>query len=207
MRTPAGVVIWMPGEKLADAIASEWRAQDQTVDLATMPLTRVAASVVDRVAPHRQEIIADIAGHGRADLVCYRAGEPAELALRQAEVWQPLVDWIEEIFGAQFVVTSGVMPVEQSAATLAALTKAVASHTDHELAALSLASGTARSLTIGLALCQGRIDAKAAHAACMLDEDYQVERWGGEPEAEKRSRFALDELELAQNFLVLLRHG
>ncbi len=205
VRTPAKAQLLVTSQALAEAISGEWHAQSSDIDPDSMPLTKVAAAAIDRVIPRRDDAIADIADHGRSDLVCYRADAPTELTQLQETTWQPLVDWVGQTYGARMTVTTGIMPVEQPAAALAHLHAAVATYADFELAALSLAVGTARSLVIGLALSQGRIDAAAAHAACMLDEIFQVDRWGEEEEAEKRSRAARDDLELAQSFLTLLR--
>lgn len=207
VRTPAKSVLWVPSRALADAIAAEWRAQTGLVELDSMDLTRVAASAIDRIVPRRDAAITDIAAYAGSDLVCYRAAGPRKLVKAQEEAWQPLVDWAGDTLGADLTVTTGVMPVGQSDACLAALARAVGAHADHELAALSLAAGAARSLVIALALVHDRLDANSAHAAAMLDEAYQAEHWGEEKDASARAQANLADLELAQTFCRLLRGG
>ena len=59
---------------------------------------------------------------------------------------------------------------------------------DHlRLAALEAAVTAAGSLIIGLALAEGRLDAAAASRVSQLDESFQAERWGEDPES-MRSR-------------------
>ena len=50
MRTPAKRELIVPSAALADAIAAEWDAQEDEIRPATMPLTRLAATAIDRTA-------------------------------------------------------------------------------------------------------------------------------------------------------------
>ena len=78
VRTPAGRPLAAPTLALAEALAAEWDAQHDVIDPGTMPLTRLANSIIDGVAsaPHRSPRRSrDISA---SDLVCYRA----ELAAR-----------------------------------------------------------------------------------------------------------------------------
>ncbi len=88
---------------------------------------------------------------------------------------------------------------------LTALRKAVAARSNFELAALSAVATAAGSLTIALALVAGRIDATAAFDAAQLDESYQIERWGEDPEAARRRTAIKADIETAARFLALLR--
>ncbi len=93
VKTPAKAPLVLPTLALAQAIAAEWDAQTGTVRPATMPLTRAANSAIDKVAPMRAEVIAELAGYGGTDLLCYRAEGPEALVARQAAAWDPLLDW------------------------------------------------------------------------------------------------------------------
>ena len=77
IRTPGKRDLLVPSEALAAAIAAEWDAQQDEIRPATMPLTRLAATAIDRVAPQRDAIIRQIANYAGTDLVCYRADAPA----------------------------------------------------------------------------------------------------------------------------------
>ena len=50
VRTPARRPLAAPNMVLAQAIADEWNAQDDMIDPATMPLTRLANAIIDGVA-------------------------------------------------------------------------------------------------------------------------------------------------------------
>src|ERR1700722_20332371 len=106
LRTPAKRALVAPSRALAEAIAEEWQAQGETVDPYTMPMTRLASSAIDLVAPRRGEIHAELLSYAGTDLVCYRAEHPPELIARQHESWQALVDWATLRFDAPLTVTS-----------------------------------------------------------------------------------------------------
>ena len=55
---------------------------------------------------------------------------------------------------------------------------------DWPLVGLHAATTALGSLVLGLALARGRIDAEEALAASLLDELFEIERWGRDAEAE-----------------------
>lgn len=114
IRTPSKQALILPTREMAEAMAREWAAQEETIDPQTMPVTRAANSAIDKVAPLRDEVIAEIAGFGGTDLLCYRADRPHSLAERQRQAWDPLLDWAAEALGARLRPVAGVMPVEQA---------------------------------------------------------------------------------------------
>ena len=195
----------VPSAALAAAVAAEWDAQQQEVRRARMPLTRLADATIDRGAAQRDAIVRQVADYAGTDLVCYRAAHPPALAARQQAVWQPLIDWAAGRYDAPLMVTSGVIPAIQPAASLAAFTAAVAAHDDYALTALHAATVACGSLVIALALLEGRVDAGEAFAASQLDESFQNEAWGEDAEeAQRRATLAAD-IAAAARFVALLR--
>jgi len=205
IKTPGKRDLVVPTKALATAIAEEWNAQNSEVHAATMPLTRLAATTIDRVATQRDAIIQQTANYAATDLVCYRATHPPALAARQQAVWQPLIDWAVMRYDAPLVVTSGVIPKSQSAASLRALTAAVAGRKDFALTALHVATAACGSLIIALALLEGQLDAQQAFAASQLDESFQIEGWGEDAEQAQRRRALAADIDAAARFLSLLR--
>ncbi|MFQ5617775.1 MAG: ATP12 family chaperone protein [Rhodospirillales bacterium] len=205
VRTPAGRELALPTEALARAVAGEWEAQEDEVRAHTMPIMRLANAAIDRVEPHRHEIVDQTVAYARTDLLCYRADSPPELADRQAASWQPLLDWAAETHGARLNVTCGVTPADQPAAALEALRAAVEAVDDLELAALASVTGASGSLIVALALAAGRIDADEAHEISQLDESYQMEKWGEDADAQARRRRLHADIRAAAAFLALAR--
>ena len=92
---------------LIDAIADEWRAVGETVDPAAMPMTGLANAAIDRIAADPVPFATGLARYAESDLLCYRADSPPELVARQDAVWNPLLDWAHERYGAALVPTTG----------------------------------------------------------------------------------------------------
>lgn len=205
IKTPGKRDLVVPNGALAAAIAEEWNAQEEEVRAATMPLTRLATTTVDRVATQREVIVRQTANYAATDLVCYRAAHPPALAARQQAVWQPLIDWSVLRYDAPLSVTTGVIPTKQSVASLRALAAAVAEQDDFALTALHVATAACGSLVIGLALIEGHLDAAGAFAASQLDESFQIEAWGEDAEQAERRRALAADIQAAPRFISLLR--
>lgn len=205
VRTPAQKPLAVPSRPLADAIAAEWSAQGERIKPDTMPLTQLANTALDRISARRAEIVAEIAGYAGTDLVCYRAEQPAGLVERQAERWQPLLDWLERRHAARLEISQAVLPLVQPAEALERVREAADAQDDFALAALHLATGASGSVVIALALAEGEIDADTAFEAAHCDELWQIESWGDDAEAAARRAAIREELRVARAFLELSR--
>lgn len=181
--SPGREKLALPTRPLADSVAAEWNDQDEEVVPQSMPMTRFANTALDRVRPRRDAVVGEIAAYAETDLLCYRTETPAELAERQTFAWQPLLDWAADRFGASLRVTRELAPITQDATAVEALRAAVAAHDDFSLSGLHSLTTASGSLVIALAVAEDRIGPEEAAAASLLDETYQAEKWGEDPEA------------------------
>ncbi|HUC17274.1 MAG TPA: ATP12 family protein [Acetobacteraceae bacterium] len=205
LRVPGGGALILPTRPLAEAIAREWesRPKGERIGADDLLLTRLAATAQERIAPAPEPTIASIAAYGGSDLLCYRAAEPEALARRQEAVWQPWLDWAARELGASLKITTGVMPLPQDPAALAALRAAVAAASVPALAALGLAVPALGSLVLGLALIRGRLGAAEAADASLLDEMFQAELWGEDELAAERRDAIRAEIAIAARYASL----
>ena len=204
VKTPARHPLALPNEKLGLAVAAEWQAQGDDIDARSMPLTGLANAAIDRVAPDKEGFARGLAIYGETDLLCYRAEGPAALAARQAEIWDPLLAWARRRFDINFEIISGVMHRAQPRHTTDRLAQAVAARGPFELAALSPLVTIGGSLVLALALAEEEIDLERAWSAATLDEQWQLEQWGADAEAEKALAARRRDFEAAHQFLRLL---
>jgi chaperone required for assembly of F1-ATPase len=204
MRTPAKQSLTAPTAPLAEAIAEEWREQDDRIRPDTMPLTRLASTAIDRMPAQRQAAIEEVIAYTDTDLVCYRAAEPFELVQRQQHAWQPMLEWLIETYGVRLVVTTSILPLVQPPAASALLRRAIEELADWPLVGMHAATTALGSLVLGLGLLRGRLDAEAATAASLMDELYEIERWGSDVEAERRHRALRRDISGAAHFLASL---
>lgn len=206
MRTPAKAVLVVPTRPLAEAIATEWREvpEKAEINVSHLPLTRLAATGLDRVTGQRARVIEDTAKYAGSDMLCYRASEPETLVTRQLETWQPLLDWASERYGARLVAVEGLAFVNQPQDAIARLHEAVVAHSDLGLSALYNLTHICGSLVVALAVAEGRLSAAQAFAAAQLDELYQIERWGEDPIAARRHEGIRRDIAAGARFLALL---
>lgn len=209
VRLPSGAVLQLRPELLARAIAAEWqaagRAKGGEMSFADTPLTRLAGTAQERIAPDPWPTVDAIARYGENDALCYRAEGPDKLVRREQEGWQPWLEWVEEEYGAPLRVTVGMAPLKQHRGSVAALRKAVAEFDALGLAGLGIAVPALGSLVLGLALARNRLDAEHAYALGALEELYQAEVWGEDSEAASRRSQIAAEVALAARFMDLAR--
>ncbi len=206
---PGGLALCVHTAPLAQAIAAEWQAaggnKDSEMSFADTPLTRLAGTAQQRIAPDPTPMIDAIARYGESDLLCYRADAPEALVERQARGWQPWLDWAALTYDAPLRVGTGIAHVRQHRDSIGALRRAVAALDVEALAAMGIAVPALGSLILGLALVQGALDAAEAHALGALDELFQAEQWGEDAEAAARRRAVAEDVALAARFIGLTR--
>lgn len=183
VRTPAGAPLVLPTRAMAEAAAAEWDAQEDRIRPEAMPVTRAANTVIDRIGAHREAVAEEIWRYGASDLLCYRAPYPRGLTERQAQAWDPLLDWAERRHGARMIRIAGVMHAAQPEPSLAALRAAVEAHDLYGLAALYDLTVLSGSLIIALAVAEGEVTAEEGWRLSRIDEDHQSEQWGEDAEA------------------------
>ena len=125
VRTPGRSQLVLANKRIGEAVADEWARQEETIDPLSMPLTRLANSSIDQVAPERNKIVDHLVQYAGSDLTCYRADNPKALQEFQAAAWDPLLDWFHEKTGARLLPTAGIMPLTQSDAALSAARAAI----------------------------------------------------------------------------------
>lgn len=205
-RTPKKSELRLPTLALARAVAGEWAAQDDRVDPARMPMTRLANTAIDGVTGREADVRADVVKYASSDLVCYRAERPEGLVKRQAELWDPVLAW-GQTRGVRFKVASGLMHVPQAPESLAAVARDLAPLGAFELTALHTMVTLTGSALLALAVLRGAMSVDATWAAAHVDEDWQIAEWGEDAEAEARRAFRWVEMAAAGRLLDMLKAG
>jgi len=184
VKTPARAPLVVPTRALADAIAGEWSSVKGEIDPRQMPLTGLANAAIDRIAPSKEAFASGVARYAEADLACYRADGPRELMDRQEEQWNRLLGWARRRYDVDFATTTGITHVTQPAATVERLAHAVSSLDAFRLAGLSPLVTIGGSLVGGLAVLEKALTPSEVWDAVSLDDQWQLERWGSDAEAE-----------------------
>jgi len=206
VKTPAGNTLAVPGVSLGEAIAAEWNAQGERIDPATMPLTRLANTIIDGVAPNPGPVAEDIAKYLGSDLLCYRADAPDGLVAAQEQYWDPVLAWARETHGARFVLSEGVMFVAQPEGAVAAVRAAIPTD-PWRLGAVHLITTLTGSALIALAVATRKLGIDEAWAAAHVDEDWNMKLWGRDELALARRATRFADMQAAGTVLDLTERG
>ncbi len=183
VKTPAKAALTLPTEPLAQAVAEEWQAQGERIDPGSMPFTRTANSALDKVRHQRAAVVEMLAEYGDADLLCYRADRPEDLAERQRAEWDPFLNWAAEAYGARLEPRAGIMHAPQDGDALTRLRAQVDALGPFRLAAFHDLVSLSGSLVLALAAAERRAEAEEIWQVSRLDERFQEEQWGRDEEA------------------------
>ncbi|MCW0002213.1 ATP12 family chaperone protein [Pararhizobium sp. YC-54] len=206
VRTPAKQHLTVPTHAVAELLAAEWDAQKDEIDPATMPVTRLANTAIDGVSKDVRAVFDDILNFAGTDLLCYRAGEPEGLALRQSERWDPVVTWAAETLGARFILIEGIVHQVQPRAAINGIAEALRAYaTPLGLACLHTITTLTGSALLAIAFAEKQLSAEEAWALAHLDEDWQIEHWGTDEEAFQRRENRWREMQAATATLDALR--
>lgn len=187
VRTPGKAPLALPTYAAAQLVADEFAAQGETIDPVSMPVLRLANTAIDGVAADTQAVLEDVMRFSSSDLVCYRADAPEELVARQADAWDPVLDWAWTALGARFFLAEGVMHVEQPREAIAAVGIWLRQREEpFPLSAIHLMTTLTGSALLALGLEAGAFSPDEAWAAAHVDEDWNAAQWGEDAEAVAR---------------------
>lgn len=205
IKTAAGKAQTAPTRALTEAMAEEWAGQGEEIDTSRFVLRDMADYAIDVVAPDRDAAIRSMLRFAETDTLLYRAEEREPLHDRQLEVWEPLVLAAERRWDVHFERVGGVIHRAQPAETITRMAGVLASKSDLELAALNTLASLSASMIVALAALEPGADPRALWGAANLEEDWQVELWGKDAEAEalRGRRFA--SFDAAMRFVTLAR--
>lgn len=183
VKTPARATMTVPSETLAKEVATEWADQDETLNIQSMHLTRLANVAVDRTPQTREALADEVAKYCETDLLCHLADGPAPLRDRQDMYWRPVREWAGKALSIVLVPVEGIVASVQPPASLEAARAHALSLDDYRLTGLAFGCGLFGSALLALALEQGTIDAQDAFEASRIDETFQAEQWGEDDDA------------------------
>lgn len=203
VKLPSGKPLALSSRPLAEAIAEEWQMAPEQFLPDHLPLTRLASTALERIAPHRADILDQLTAYGMNDLLCYRAPPPDDLTIRQSKAWNPWLTWARENYGITLQATMGLVPINQPPGTREAFRGILTAHSDDALAALGVIVPALGSLVLGLAIAAMALEPEAACAASFLDELWQEEHWGADSEAVKRRTKIIEDVAVSARFMQL----
>ena len=206
VRTPARALLAAPVRELAQAIAAEWHAQQDKVDPAAMPLTRLANSIIDGVAPSPAPVAAEIEKYLGTDLLFYRAVRAGRTGREPARALGP-----DRRMGARETRRAlcagrgrdarGRSPKRRSRRRSRRSRAAPNIRDAWRLGALDVVTTLTGSALLALALAAGRITTDEAWTAAHVDEDWNMQFWGRDEVILARRAYRFAEMQAAAGVL------
>jgi chaperone required for assembly of F1-ATPase len=203
IKTPGRKLLAVPSHALAQALAAEWQRQGERLDPARMPLVRLVNSVIDGVQTAPAPVAAEIAKYLGSDLLFYRAAAPQALVARQAELWDPILDWVRETLDAKFMLSQGVTFITQSETALSRARAAIPKDPWRLGAVHSMTTLTGSAL-LALGVLDRRLNVEAAWTAAHVDEDWNIATWGRDQLALERRALRRTEMDAAAQLIHLV---
>jgi chaperone required for assembly of F1-ATPase len=202
--SPAKEVVVMPSQALAEAVQAEWKAVEDEIQPEDMPLYSMAVTVTDRVTPQRQELTDELVGYIHDDVLRYRSCNDLDLASRQAEMWNPWLNWAEQACGLRLPTTAGLMPVFADDTTEHIVRNRLQPMADGQFGCLYRVATLSGSVVLGLAFQERQLGADDVFETAFLDELYQNSLWGTDEEAAVRQAAIRFELKNVERFMDML---
>ncbi len=204
VHTPGRAALSVPGPDLAAQIAEEWDAQKERIDPASMPLTKLANTAIDRVAPRVDAVVGELVSYGESDLLCYRAETPEGLVDLQCEHWDPVLAWARDRLNIGLTTGTGIIHVKQPELALENLRAALAEQKPFALAGVYNITTLTGSIALALSHLHGILSDEAVWAAAHVDEDWQISQWGRDDDAARRRALRFEEMRATARWLALL---
>lgn len=200
-RTPGRKPAIVNSEALAEVMAAEWAAQDEFIDVATMPVVRLVNSALEGIETGSQLLVDEIVKYAGNDLLLYRAESPRELAAEQERVWDAALVGLAHHLSVSFQPTVGILHQPQPEASLRRIRMVLEGLDSVRLAALVSITGLTGSGLLAVGLLLGLFEPQFAWDAAHLDEDYQARVWGEDSEALERRKVRRAEFDAALTVL------
>ena len=207
VKTPSKAVLIIPSETLANDVVKEWATQDETIDPETMPLTQILTTGTDRIHD-RDSIKTQVLAYLDTDLLCYRTDSPEDIARRQADTWDPLLETYTKtcINGHCLETTTGLAALKQPEEARTSLSDDIDTLDTWQFTALQMVTALTGSVVLAHLFVRGHIDSDAILKAAFVEEDHKAEiynekKYGPDPDTKKRKDRAATDLAAIKRIL------
>lgn len=178
LKTPMGSAFQISSEPLAQAVANEWLAQKDVINLSQMHINGLCNTSIDNPGnADKQKLTNSILSFLETDTVLYYGEEPPELLKTQMEKWSPIILWFRERFGVQVEPTTDFKaPVSES--DLKIMERHLMSYNWNALNGLAFGVDALKSIILALACIERRVTVSEAVSLARLELLVQTGHWG-----------------------------
>jgi chaperone required for assembly of F1-ATPase len=210
VKTPAKAALLVPTRRLAEAVAAEWEAQDGEIMPASMPLTQIISTQIDKIeSGDRLALEAQVLRYFNTDLLFYRTSYPEKVGEAQAAVWDPVLGQFENIYGVQLETTTSLVALEQPGRALELVAKAIVDMDVARFTVMQIVTPLCGSVITGLLFTLGYLTPDDVMQIARVEERYKdaiydVEKYGPDPSLAKSDAAMMRDLKATALYLELL---
>ena len=152
-----------------------------------------------------KNIIQELLEFFHGDLIFYRVESPKELKDLHNFYWDPIISKMKNEFNVNLKITNGITIVPQSKSAERKIKNRISLLNSFELVGLELLVKLFGSFCIGYLLFSDFLNKKSAWNASILDETWQMEKWGKDQEFLDVLSKKKEDLFLIKRFLDLIK--
>lgn len=188
IKTPLGHLLSTISENRAEKTVLEWQNQSEVISPKSMPVTKFLNSTLDRIQAQKSVIMQQFLEYAQNDCIFYFS---EHLQVEQNKNWLPIIQCYENKLDTKLFYGSVLSLDKQSQKYLDYIQQELSGITDEELAGLHVIITALGSILLALHAFHGHISYETALLYSRLEEDYNIQEWGLDMEAEKQ-RLALE---------------
>lgn len=200
LKTPGKLPLAAPSKYIASCVAAEWDAQATDIKPETMPCTRLVNVAIEITPGNREGLVAEARKYAGTDLLCYRAPQPKKLVQRQMDLWDPILEWAAEQ-GVRLQTTNAILAIDQAETSLDVVEDYAAGLSDLSLTLFVHLTAVYGSAVLAMAVMGGQLSGLEALKLSRVDADYQIEKWGEDPDEAAKLEALQDEITALTNLL------
>lgn len=179
LKSPSGLVLKLPSEQLAHAVALEWDSQEETLKYHTMPLTNLCFFAVDKPNGEDKTELVDIClNFLSTDTILFHSNEPPGLGDHQLKEWGRIIEWARHRYNVELNFTSGFTAPYIPVHTIDTFSKYLSSYNFWSVTGFERLVNTLKSLLLSIALVERNITVEEAVSLSRLEQEYQISKWG-----------------------------
>lgn len=182
LNTPQGNPFQLPTLSLAKAIEEEWEKAPER-HYQRKPLTSLAATALDRVAPEREVYIQEILSMISKDLLLFWETKPASLVELQEEKWAPMLKEVNGMLNLHLEPTTSLAIQPLSLEEETRVKGFLLGQCNFKLAVLCHLLTLTSSFCLSFLVMENRLSPEEAWELAHLHEHHQRLKWGEDPDA------------------------
>lgn len=205
LKTPLKKDLILFSKKLADKIAKEWDSVGDDIDAGKMPFMSLASTHIDKIHGNEDLILPELKKFISSDTVLFLSDDDDILRERQNTSWVRLLTSFKEKEDLDYTPQQGFTIKDQSDDIYRFWDAYFQRKTSQELNAYQYGLSLIHSPLLFWGYENDILKSHEVYEYALLEELYQLEKWGSDEEADKRREALRADLSALLEYLDIVR--